>query len=280
MYRLRITNSYGREIVFGLESGFIISKIDDMSKVDVTVSMSQGSSQIGGTVQGQTVKSKNIIVSGMILGRTKDKRKELLDMIIPQISGNLIYNETWDLGWVAKTTPAIENNDYNAKFQFAITAPYPYWVSHNNQVVELTGMIGAFQFPWNYETPHMFGQRIQYINRNTYNQGNVPASFVLQFYATNIVENPSVTKLKTGEFIRINKEMTTGEIITLDMTVSPIRLTSKIGDVSTNIFGRLDLESTPFKLDVGDNVLQAEAEEGKEWLDTTIQLRGAYTGPW
>jgi hypothetical protein len=126
----------------------------------------------------------------------------------------------------------------------------------------------------------MFGERIKYISTIITNRGNVAVNFTLMFLATAPVLNPTLHNVVTGDYIKINRALRANERIIIDMESTPMTVLSYFrGDVQ-NIFGALDLNSTPFKLDTGDNILQDGAENGSEVLDTLITYRRNYTGPW
>jgi hypothetical protein len=74
--------------------------------------------------------------------------------------------------------------------------------------------------------------------------------------------------------------MAQGDIITINATVSPPTVTLLRGTQRTNIFGTLDIYSTLFPLEPGDNILGDRAGVGEDNLETTIISQTAYTGAW
>ena len=262
-----------------MPSWFSLAPVD-LTVVPIDVVLSQGIGQIGGTVQGEAVQSKDLVLNGQVIGFGKNRRKQLLDTVLPQVGGKLVYNDTWELAVRPMEVPRIENYDYNSRYQITLRAPYPYWVNHKFEIIDLAGLIARFKFPVNYAAPHIFGERIRLLSTNVYNDGNVPANFIVAFRAVTPLSNPQIIKVRTQEFIKVNRDMLAGDSVVFDMTVSPMKLTSTYNRITTNIFGNLDMASTPFKLDVGDNVLQYEADVNRDGLECRIIFRNAYTGPW
>lgn len=279
MYDLKYVSDNGKVIHFGLASGFVVSSISDMTAITVDVSMSQGIGQVGGTLQGEAVQPKDMIINGEIVGLVGDRRGHLLNTILPGVGGRFVYNDTWEIAVRPLVLPSIQNNARNAKYQFTVRAPFPYWRNTTPSRLDLAGLIPRFSFPVNYGTPHMFGERIKTFFGNAKNEGNVPANFIATFHANTTLLNPIIVNVNTREFIKINREFQPGESVVVDMTVSPMTIKSTLQGISKNVFGSLDLDSTPFKLAVGDNILRYDAEENPDGLDCRISFRNTVTGP-
>jgi len=278
--KLEYVSDNGKSVLFTGETGYVAAPLD-LSCVPIKVTESQGTGRVGSVVQGQSVQPYNIVVQGTILGETKLRRKHLHDVFAPTVAGRLIYNNEWTLRVYPILLPDVENKQYNAKFQVTFRVAYPYWESRGGKNVVLSGSEAAFKFPVNYVTPHIFGERLKGVSANAYNGGNVPIRFTLMFVAhvPNII-NPKVINVVTGEFIQINRSMELNEIIVVDMSISPMTVTSIIDDTETNIFEQFELNSTPFALEVGDNILQDGADENHDGLDCWIMYHYGYSGVW
>lgn len=279
MYTLKAIADNGREIEFGFDSGFVLAPTT-LSNITVNLAMSQGVGQVGSTIQGRSVQPMAFPVNGEIVGSVGRKRQQLYDTILPDAIIKMVYNNTWELECVASGLPVIQNYDYNSKFQFVLTAAYPYWRTHDFTRISLSGIEPKFKLPFFSGEPFILGQRIQYLTFPVDNVGNVPMNFSVTFRAVTALKNPKITNVYTLEQIKINRSMDAGDMIVVDMTVSPMSVISIIGGVSKNIFGSLDIESVPFKLAVGTNLLQYGADENPGGLDCWLNLRPAVTGPY
>lgn len=127
-----------------------------------------------------------------------------------------------------------------------------------------------FKFPWNLTKPWKFGERVAPPFTNIYNAGNVPTAFTVIFFATTAATNPSLTKAKTLETIKINRSMVSGETITVENSSNRIRALSNVGGIVTDIFNSIDFDSVFFLLDVGDNVLSFDADENRSGMDVRL----------
>jgi hypothetical protein len=110
---------------------------------------------------------------------------------------------------------------------------------------------------------------------NIRNGGQLPVPFTATFYAKNEVVNPKIIHANTGEILIVNKTMTAGERVVVEITHDRTYVTSS---VDGNIRGALDLDSTLFRLGVGDNVLKPEADSGLNQLEVQINFATEIVG--
>jgi hypothetical protein len=279
MYNLRYISDNGKSINFSPIYGWAITDVDGLTAVSVSIATSQGVTQVGSTIQGVTANDKMITVEGQILGLSEQYRKRLIDTIVPTIGGSLMFDSRLEIRVEPENTPNISRDRHGAKFQFSLRAPYPYWREISQTSTTVGGITAMFKFPVNYSTPHQFGMRVSASYANIINSGNVPVPFVIIFFANTSVVNPRLTNIQTLEFIRLNREMSAGETVIIDLTRSPLMIESVINDVTTNIFGSLDIESdVRMTLKQGNNYLRYDADENREGLDCIIRHHNTTAG--
>mgnify|MGYP002411558008 CR=1 FL=1 len=92
--------------------------------------------------------------------------------------------------------------------------------------------------------------------------------------------NPKVINNNTGEFIQVNREVGADEklIITTEFGNKRVTLKNTVTGEETNAFGWIDLDSTFFNLDVGDNLMSYSADSGQETAKVWIKWRNRYSG--
>jgi hypothetical protein len=226
--------------------------------------------QIGSTVQGQAVQSKDIVITGVLRDKTLETRRQLLRAVRPLVPARLVYNDTWEIIVYPTQTPTIEKSLTNANFQFSLKAPFPYWNNKEGSIKALSEIQGMFVFPWDLSKSFMFGDRVGNEFVNVINAGDVDTPFRIIFAASDDLESPGITNAITNEFLRIDKPMMSGETITVDITYRGISVKSDYMGVVTDIFGYLDIDSNLYRLHPGDNVLRYDAGENRDNLDAVI----------
>jgi hypothetical protein len=158
-------------------------------------------------------------------------------------------------------------------------APNPFWQDINATKTEIAIWRGAFEFPLELvEEGIELGYREPSLIVNILNKGDVATGMRIQFKALATVENPSLFNVNTREYIKINKTMSTGEIITVTTGFGDKKVYLDNNGVVTNAFNYIDLNSTFLQLEVGDNLFRYDADEGIDNLEVSIYYTPQYLG--
>ena len=277
---MKFVSDNGKIINFSPLTGYIITNAQGLTANVIDMATSQGVTQIGTTVQGESVQDKTLVFEGALMGRATGMRKHMLDTIVPIVGGTLIFDNRLEMRVRPQITPDIERYADNPRFQFTVRASYPYWRAIEQTVVDVAGMEPRFKFPINYgdtyfENPltHMFGERTQSYFRNVINTGNVAAPFRVLFFANTALSTPDITLVNDElPFLRINKNMVAGERIIIDMLGDSIKVTNDVFGMISNAFPYFDIDSTPFKLEPGDNLIRYDAVSNRDGLDVRLNF--------
>lgn len=271
----KYVNENGGTLIFEYVNGYLINKPSGIDTVEVNLSQTSGINQVGGTVESKTVRSRPVTISGIIVGESQiEKKNKLIEIVRPDLNGKL-YADDYYLDVNVTSTPTIEAKENFAHFQFSIVAPYPYWRKKERTEKSLSGVQNLFKFPWNISKSYQFGKSIETKFANIQNGGQVPVPFTATFLSSYHVDNPKITNVVTGDFLLVNKSLVPGERIVVEITHDRTIVTSSVdGDIR----GALDLDSTLFRLGVGDNVLKPEADAGLGDLDVTIDYATEIVG--
>lgn len=271
----RYVNENGGTLIFEYANGYLINKPNGIDTVQVNLSQAQGINQVGSTVESKMVQPRPVTISGIVVGGDQSARKsELMSVVRPDLTGRL-YADDYYLNVHVTATPVIDARHKFANFQFSVNAPYPYWQKDKPSFATLSGVEKLFKFPWNVSSPYRFGRLMEKKFLNVLNNGQVPVPFTATFYANDEVVNPKITHVNTGKELILNKSMVAGERVVVEITHDRTYVTSS---VDGNIRGALDLDSTLFRLDVGDNVLKPDAESGMDKLEVTINFATEIVG--
>jgi hypothetical protein len=271
----KYVNENGDTLIFEYAHGYLINKPSGIDTVSVSLSEAQGINQVGSTVQSKAVQSRPVTISGIIVGDDQAERKSaLMSIVRPDLSGRL-YADDYYLSVHVTATPTVEPRAELAHFQFSVTAPYPYWQKDNSASQVLSGVQSRFKFPWNISKSYSFGALIETLFMNINNNGQLPVPFTATFYAKDEVVNPKISNVQTGDTLIINKTMAAGERVVVEITHERTNVTSS---VDGNIRGALDLDSTLFRLGVGDNILKPEADSGLKQLEVRIDFATEIVG--
>lgn len=271
----RYVNENGESITFTYNSGFLINKPAGIDTLQVSLSRSTGIDQVGATIQSANVQPRPVTVSGILVGDfQKDNKEKLVSIVRPDLAAKL-YADDYYLNVRPTSTPAIDPSEKFAKFQFSVLAAYPYWQKDDSAKVVLAGLQYMFKFPWNISKEYQFAKLMETQFINVPNRGQLPVPMTVTFYARGNCLNPKITNVNTGKFMVIRKSLVAGERVVVEITHDRTYVTSSVdGDVR----GALSLKSTLNRLDVGDNVLKPEAEEGGNQLEVSINFATEIVG--
>lgn len=274
-YTLVYTSPSG-SVEFSLDSGIVIEKFDSPGKMDVEFTTSTGSKNYGVKVESQRVQPRTLTITGTIIGDAREKKKKLVHVLAPMQMGTLQYNGEYYMSVYPKQSPVIESRHINPRFSFMLYAPMPYWRNSGGTSAPMYGVEGLFSFPWNWGSEFQFSG-IRKGTVNVVNDGDAPCTWELTVIATGEVQNPRITKKSTEEYVQVNVTLTDGQklIVSTDDDEMTVLMVDENGTES-NVFSYLDIESSSFYLDVGDNLLDFTPHTDN--VQATIHFRKNYAG--
>jgi len=265
-------NSMGDEIIFALDSNFILNSIEGISSNGIDISSSDSVNQVGSTINYKHVKDKNITINGTIKKNTEANREKLLNVILPRDNAKLYCilddGSKYYLDVTPATTPIIENIDYGAKFQFVLNCPYPFWKTVSDDLTILNGIQPMFRFSRNFSGTWQVGSSIVSEFINVRNEGNQGVGMDITLKATSKCSGFKVQNVKTLEYIYLEYEMQAGEEVTITTEYNNKRI---ISSINGNIIRYLDLLNSVFlQLKSGDNIFKFTANFNEDGVEVSI----------
>ena len=185
--------------------------------------------------------------------------------------------------------------DNKLKILVDLLCPDPYMLNVDNYGKNMANISALFAFPWRMLSTRMTSGKLDYSDkargmllggmtmgyRTLYkevvlaNDGDVPTGVQIQFVATRgPVTNPKITNTGTGQYMRVNVAMQQGDILLIDTNDRHQVITLN----GVNYYQHIDRKSEPFKLAVGDNYLEYDADENYTNLDVNLFYTPKYLG--
>lgn len=279
-YKLIYENDIG-SIEFSASSGIIVENIASLTQQNTTFSTTKSNREIGEKLDHQAVRGKTLAVKGTILGAADAKREQMMHVIAPLAKGRLVFDDAFELEVYVKASPDIERYEYNPRFSFSLYAPFPYWKAEGKSNTTLIGLRGLFSFPWNISDPNpfAFSEYVETGYVTVHNDGEAPAWWTVTMLALDEVTRPRIYNMETGEYVKILKVMAEGEQITISTEGEELAVTITAPDGTTSDgFQYLDLNSVPFKLQVGENYIKTDAEANTIALRASISFQPFFVG--
>ena len=290
--KLIFTNSKGQSITFGGAAPYLLKKLEGTGAMDTDVQMHKTTFQDGQTWINTVLEPRTIAITISIMTRTQEelfqRRRELSRVLNPKLGPGMLlyeyYGGTKEIEVVVEQPPVypagkdVKGYGYQ-EAMICFVCPSPFWRDISTVKEEVAIWRGAFEFPLEIILEGIeMGFREPSLIVNIYNHGDVPCGMKIRFKALATVENPSLFNVNTREYIKINKTMTTGEILTVTTHFANKRVVIEKGDIVENAFQWIDLESTFLQLEPGDNLLRYNADEGIDNLEVDIYFTPLYVG--
>ena len=253
-------NGRGQSIELTNRRPFLLESVEGRGGVEANVQMQSAPFQDGATFIDTNLSARSLALNVTLLADSRDELNDLRNQISaffnPKIGiGTLIYSNG-DVQREIKVTvdgsPAFPVGDAKGKWYqrtaINLIAPDPYWQGTEIENYKLEDFVGNFRFPFRF--PVRFAARGD--SRLLLNKGDVPTPIKVEFRGP--VTNPKITNLTTGEFIRVNRAIPVGYKLILDTSFGNKRVEIVAPDgIVQNAFHYIDLESSFFNLDVGEN---------------------------
>ena len=275
MYSAVFESKNGEKYVFGVNGGTVFD-MDVASGASIDIGTSQGFTQIGETVESQKVSGKVIAVNGVIYQSVNEMKNRMRRVFAPFASGRLVFEGKYYIYVYVKSTPTFSPVKGNGKFSMQLFAPYPFFLSLDEKSIGIGAIEPKFSFPVNYEEPHIFGLKQAEKYKNVFNAGDVIVPFKVTMAASGTSENPTITNLKSSEFLKLNGTLNVGDSVAIyrdDQGV--LRAELKSNGESIDIISWIDEKSSLFDLAVGDNLISATDERGGDNLSTRFYYNPA-----
>lgn len=288
MAKLIYKNERGDTLRFGDKAPFLITAIEGLGSPQNIISKSKSPLQDGSTITMTSLEDRGLMFQGVILENDRvirqRLRRQLIKIFNPKLNGELtierdgIVKKIECVPELAPFFPSNMQNNYQ-EFSIQLFAANPYWQDILSVKKEVAIWRESFEFPLEMlEQGIELGYREPSLIVNVINNGDVNCGIRIEFKALASVNNPSLFNVNKREFFKINKSMVAGEVITVTTDFQNKKVLSNVNGIETNAFNWIDFESTFLQLDVGDNLLRYDAEDGLENLAVTIYYTPQYLG--
>lgn len=278
-------NEKGQEVLL---TGDKIKLIDikGISGLESNINTTKGVNQNGATFVGSTIEERDIDITLRIVANSSEYRflkSKLFNVFNPSLNGELILKNLDGEKKICTRvvySPNFTIEDNKKECEINLVALDPYWKDTNETKTEIAAWKGNFSFPLiiPIDTGIMVGYREPSLIVNTNNIGDVKTGMRIEFKALSTVVNPELINIETQDYIKINKTMESGEVITVTTDFSNKKVDINKNGVIENGFNYFNLYSTFLQLEIGDNLFRYNAKSGLESLEVTIYHTSRYLG--
>ncbi|MCB2340903.1 phage tail family protein [Clostridium estertheticum] len=286
-------NSLGEELVLTNSAPFLLQSFTQSGNVNIY--SSKNMNQDGKNYQGNTLDIMDISLEVALIGNTKEELQRYKNKIIKILNpkngeGWLCYKNNINerkVKCIINKIPFFNiinsNRIYNGLI--SLTANNPFWTDLIEDKEEIALWKGDFSFSEDgsdgfelIDDGIEIGHRELSLIVNILNSGDVECGMRIEFKALATLTNPNILNVNTGEYIKINKGMVAGEVVSISTYFGSKKIDSILNGVTTNIFNYIDFQSTFLQLDVGDNLFRYNSDTGIDNLEVNIYYQQQYLG--
>lgn len=288
MRKITYKNTVTQEEVTFDSVPFIYSSITGVDGLDNTLYKTNGSGQDGSTVVNHRLEDRDMTLSIMVKSNGEKElqanRIKLLQLFNPHHKGILTHERGGIIRAIevnVVVAPRFTMNGVsNENMVVVLEAVNPYWTDEGEQNTAIAYWQGAFEFELEIPIDEgiEFGTRNEELIMNIVNEGDVTTGVIIEFKAQGTVVNPSLLNVITREFIKLNRTMKAGEIITVDTRFNNKGVSSYYQGDTANILNYIDIDSTFLQLNVGSNFLKYDADSNVDNLEVEIKFNNNYVG--
>lgn len=278
---IRFTNKFG-EIELNNKKPFLLVSIDGFSEISSTPVTSRGVNQDGENFNYSKFDKRPLLIKFSILADTKEELMQLRNTLIkifnPKIESTLYYTYAGverKITCIAENTPAIEliGNKLFCDGEVSLIAYNPFFTDILDSGEEISTWIGGWKFK--FKLPFRFKQKGE-PKKNIYNSGHVDTPVEVIFKGPAL--NPSIINNTTGEFIKVDRELTSDDILYISTEFGNKKVEIERNGERLNAFHYIDLDSTFFELITGDNLIEYTTENKLEPQSVEIRYKNRYIG--
>jgi hypothetical protein len=289
MQKITYVNPLGGKIVLTNSAPFLLQKFTEGESVNIY--NFKGTNQDGLTYLDNDLDVKDISLELYVIAKSKTELIQYRNMVLKTLNpklgeGYLLYEDdikTIKIKCIVSKIPSfttVKNSEGTvSSCIISLMANNPYWTDLLELKEEIAVWTGDLEFPLSMSSDGIeMGHRELSLMVNVINTGDVDCGMRIEFKAIATVNNPTLMNVVTGEFIKINKTMVSGEVISINTNFGNKSIISTVNGVVSNIFNNIDFNSTFIQLDVGDNIMRYDASTGIDNLEVSIYYNPKYLG--
>lgn len=269
----------GEELILE-EPEYGIVDYEGIESTDYEMETAVNVNAIGEQLRRKKILSRPIVVEFDYLGneeKKSHKRQELIRFFSPFRSGTLKVNYMGVERTIKYEVTGFKISSKNIHDTLSclleLSCMDPMFQDVLQMGEKISTWVGGWK--WKFKLPFRMKQRGE-PRKNIINEGHVETPVEIEFHGPAV--NPQILNLTTGEFIRIERELTSDDILYINTAFGEKKVEIIRDGGREDAFDYLDLDSQFFSLQVGDNVIEYQSENGLDPQSVQIYYYNRYIG--
>ena len=270
----------GASIEFSNTAPFILEKISGTGNVNTSINSMKPAFYDGNIYQSNSLEQREVILQGSILSRDLDGvfnlKSKMISTFNPKLGqGTLKYETPLGNREIKCIAEIVFSDKYRnvEKFVITLTCDNPLWLDSYKRVEKMAYILGGLKFPLRLNTK--FTHRS--FKKKIINKGDVDTPLSITFFGP--ASTPIIKNNTTGEFIKVNFPIAEGEklVINTEFGNKKVEIVKKDASI-VDAFNYIDLESTFFDLQIGENILEFGTGDDTKKAYVIVEYQNRYIG--
>lgn len=284
--KVRFESAMGAIELSSARAPYVLTAIDGLGGADGQIYSTQTPLKDGAVMTACAAQPRTITISGAIVGddNARAELRRALTRGANSKAGEGIltieaYGRVRRIGAAVERGPVFTEDEGEGvgyqKFTYTLYCPQPFFESAERSEQAMATRDGGLKFPLKLKS--RFSARHNASRYKYVNGGDVPCAIEAEISAG--ASAPTLKNINTGEYVRVRREIPAGRklIITTGFNEKDVYLLNPASGEKTDAMGYLDLQSTFFELQPGENLLNFTADEGTN-TSVTVRWRERFNG--
>lgn len=281
MYTLTIENHKGERLNLTQNPKYSVTSIEGLTPPQANINTAVNANFDGSVFRSSRLTDRNIVITLAIEGDAEANRIELYKYIKAKKQCTLYYQngrrDVSIVGYVESLNVGIFEQKEIA--QISILCPKPYFADVVNTILDMSAVSSGFEFPFSIDSVGIEFSRVETGHESiVQNLGDVETGAVIVFHATGIASNPVIYNLDTGEFFKVNIDMSAGDLLVISTIKGEKTVTAILSGIEWNYINSMVQGSSWIQFESGANTMLYNADSHPENLECMISFNNLYEG--
>lgn len=286
MKTVKCVNNNGLSAVFAYDhddTEFFLVSLDGVYEIKNAINTSQNATTDGSSYAGEALEQRNIVITANMRRDYQKNRDHLSRVFKVHSSGTFFHTEE---GQTRRIEYYVESLDIEEKgiiraVTISLICPDPYFKDGEATHIEMASWESEFEFEVEIPEEGMeFGTRAKEMIKVVDNNSTTSIGIQMTIIAEDIVVNPSIMNVTTGEVLKLLCTMLPDDRIVI---------TTEQGNIDVVLFRdgekidynyTVDEENEGYvQLETGRNYINYTADEGSDYMNVNFDFENCYVMP-
>lgn len=287
MKEVKCVNNNGMSATFKYdhdETEFFLVSLDGVYNIKNAVNTSQNATTDGSSYSGEALEQRNIVITANIRRNYRQNRDTLSRVFKVHSQGTFYHIED---GETRKIEYYVESIDFEEKgiirpCTISLICPDPYFKDDTPTHIEMASWEDGFEFELEIDEDEEmeFGTRSKETIKTVDNDSTTAIGIQMTIIAEDIVVNPSIMNVTTGETLKLLCTMLPDDEIIITTKQGNIDVVLLRGGKEYDYNYTVDEDNEGYvQLETGRNFINYTAEEGGDYMNVNFDFENCYVMP-